>query len=67
MRLEESLSASVEWSTPLTPVTPVTPIEAEPLYETAAVEPYTADESPAESSVQLDDGGASFADGWFES
>ena len=63
MRLEESLSAPVEWSTPLTPVTP---IEAEPLYETAAVEPYTADASPADTSVQLDDG-ASFADGWFES
>jgi len=62
MRLDESFSAAVE------PSTPVTPIEAEPLYETAAAEPYTADDFVADTSVGLqDDGGASFADGWFES
>jgi hypothetical protein len=61
MRLDESFSAPVE------PSTPVTPIEAKPLYDTAAGEPNTADEFVADTSVELDDGGASFADGWAES
>ena len=61
MRLDESFSAPVE------PSTPVTPIEAEPLYETAAGEPYTADDFLADTSVEPNDAGASFADGWFES
>ena len=51
MRLDESFSAPVE------PSTPVTPIEAEPLYETAVGEPYMADDFLADTSVQLDDGG----------
>jgi hypothetical protein len=62
MRLDESFSAAVETSTP------VTPIEAEPLYDTAAAEPYTTDDFVADTSVAFqDDGGASFADGWLES
>jgi hypothetical protein len=61
MRLDESFSA------PVGPSTPVAPIEAEPLYETAAGEPNTADDFLADTSVDLDGGGASFADGWFES
>jgi hypothetical protein len=61
MRLDESFSAAVE------AVTPVTPIEAEPLYETAAAEPYTSDDFVADTSVGIDDSGASFADEWFES
>ena len=61
MRLDESFSAHVE------PSTPVTPIEAEPLYDTTAGEPYTADDFLGDTSVALDDGGASFADGWSES
>ena len=59
MRLDQSFSA------PLEPSTPVRPIEAEPLYEAAAS--YTADDFHADTSVELDDGGASFADGWLES
>ena len=55
MRLDESFSAPVE------PSTPVTPIEAEPLYETTVGEPYTADDFLADTSVQLDDSsGTSF-------
>ena len=46
MRLDESFSAHVE------PSTPMTPIEAEPLYETTAAEPYTADDSLADASVR---------------
>jgi hypothetical protein len=59
MRLDESFSAPVEPSTPVT-------IDAEPLYETAAGEPDTADDFVADTSVALDDGSTSFADG-FES
>jgi hypothetical protein len=61
MRLDEPVTATVE------PPAPVTPIEAEPLYETAVGDPYTADDFVADAGVELDTGGASFADGWLES
>jgi hypothetical protein len=61
MRLDESFSSATE------PSTPLTPIEAEPLSETAAGESYSTDDFLVDTSVELDDGGASFADGWFES